>query len=95
MLNIRLSNRLDVLARQLAGNLLHLQPADPMASVSIIIPNRDTARWLSVHLAESTGIAANLDYQLPSEWIWNYIRILQPDLPEHLPSDREPMTWSL
>ncbi|MEX0994539.1 MAG: exodeoxyribonuclease V subunit gamma [Balneolaceae bacterium] len=97
MLYIRKSDKLNILANQIAGNLDQTEPADPMTPVTIIVPNRDTARWLSMELAERRGIAANLDYQLPSEWIWNSIRSLRhlKDLPEQLPSDLEPMTWTL
>lgn len=95
MLHIRQSNNLNILANQLTGTLDKTLPVDPLTAVTVLVPNRDTARWLSMEIAEQSGITANMDYRLPSEWVWDRIRSLEPNLPEVLPSDREPMRWSL
>lgn len=68
---------------------------DPLTAVEIIVPNRDTARWLSLFLAEKEGISANLNYKLPSEWLWSRIREGRPELPGLLPCDPDPMAWGI
>jgi len=73
----------------------YLQSVDPLTSLEIIVPNRDTARWLSLFLAENQGISANVSYKLPSEWLWSRIREIRPGLPELLPCDPGPMTWGI
>ncbi|MEX2574814.1 MAG: exodeoxyribonuclease V subunit gamma, partial [Balneolaceae bacterium] len=83
------------LAGALAEQLSDHQPADPLAAAEVIVPNRDTGRWLFLYLAESSGIAANIRFQLPSEWLWERKRELVPGLPDVLPSDPGPMTWSI
>ena len=89
------SHNLNILKNQIIDHLESEHHADPLYGQTIIVPNLDTARWLKLQIAEKTGIAANLKFILPSEWQWNQIRKLYPGLPHLLPSDPEPMRWSL
>src|SRR5690625_756408 len=70
-------------------------PEDPFQPVEVIVANRDTARSLKLVLAEQCGIAANIHFLLPSEWLWTRIRECWPEVEQQLPSDRGPMTWSI
>lgn len=83
------------LAKELSGLLADNKPDNPLKPVEIVVPNKDTARWLSLHLAELNGITANNLYRLPSEWLWKKIREKHKELPDVLPSDPGPMTWSI
>jgi exodeoxyribonuclease V gamma subunit len=83
------------LAEELSGLLNINKPANPFTPVEIIVPNRDMARWLSLVLAELEGISANISYKLPSEWLWQRIREKHEELPDILPSDSGPMSWSI
>ena len=87
------SHCLSNLAEKLAELLESHQPEDPLSQQVIIVPNLDTSRWLKNRLAHKQGISANSRFILPSEWQWNEIRTLYPDLPKKLPSDPEPMKW--
>lgn len=89
------STHLEDLAEALARHLRSDRPEDPLQPVGIIVPNRDHARWLTLRLAEHNGVAANLRFLLPSEWLWRLIRSMHPDLPDLLPSDPMPMTWNI
>lgn len=89
------SHNLKNLANQLTGLMEDHLPEDPLQHQQIIVPNLDTSRWLKMFLAEQSGIAANLEFILPSEWQWNQVRKLYPDLPKTLPSDHEPMKWGI
>ncbi len=60
-----------------------------------VVQNHGIGQWLSLYLAEQEGIAANLKFEFPSERIWSLIRLTDPEIPQILPSDRGPMTWSL
>ncbi|TVQ65217.1 MAG: hypothetical protein EA360_10340 [Balneolaceae bacterium] len=82
-------------ATALAGALDRFHPADPLKPQTIIVPNMDAARWIKLRLAEISGTAANLQTELPSGWQYSLIRKLYPDLPNLLPSDLLPLTWSL
>jgi exodeoxyribonuclease V gamma subunit len=89
------SPHLLVIARKLSELLEKNKPADPLKPVEIIVSNRDTAQWLSLFLADQYGISANINYRLPSEWLWLRIRDRHPELPNILPSDPGPVSWSL
>lgn len=95
MIHLIRSHNLNILSSALAENLVKTAPNDPFISQKIIVPNLDTARWFKLFAAEKNGIAANLECMLPAEWLWKQIRKIYPDLPELLPSDLQPMKWSL
>jgi exodeoxyribonuclease V gamma subunit len=88
-------NRLTLLADRLSKCLADHLPDDPLASQTVIVPNRDTAKWLQLQVSDRMGIAANLNFELPAEWHWKRIREIYPDLPKVLLSDPEPLKWSL
>ncbi|NBC05306.1 MAG: hypothetical protein GVY20_16605, partial [Bacteroidetes bacterium] len=88
-------NQLTVLAELLSDSLKSQMPVDPFQSQIIIVPNRDSAKWLQLQLSDKIGIAANYRFMMPAEWHWNQIREIYPDLPKVLPSDPEPMKWTL
>lgn len=95
MIHLTKSHNLNTLSGALAEKLRQTAPNDPFLSQKIIVPNLDTARWFKLFAAEVNGIAANLECLLPAEWLWRQIRKIYPDLPELLPSDLQPMKWSL
>jgi len=84
---------------KLADHLLDVfkqnPPSNPLAQEIFVVQNHGMARWLSLYLAEERGVAANLKFEFPAERIWALIRVLEPDVPETLPSDRGPMAWSI
>ncbi|WP_069131002.1 exodeoxyribonuclease V subunit gamma [Rhodohalobacter halophilus] len=88
-------NHLPNLAGHLSETLKSHTPSDPIQSQTILIPNRDTAKWLQLHLSVKQGIAANYRFLMPAEWHWKRIREVCPELPKVLPSDPEPMKWTL
>jgi exodeoxyribonuclease V gamma subunit len=89
------SPHLSKIAKKLSELLDENKPSDPLKPVEIIVPNRDTAKWISLYLAKENDISANVNYKLPSEWLWQRIRDRHPDLPDLLPSDPGPMSWSI
>jgi exodeoxyribonuclease V gamma subunit len=95
MIRIYKSNNLNRLSSSLSKNLDDYPMEDPFLSPVIVVPNLDTARWLKLRLAEERGFAGNIRFMLPAEWQWNQIRRLFPELPGKLPSDPEPMKWTL
>lgn len=95
MIHLIKSHNLNTLSGALAEKLAETAPGDPFVSQTVIVPNLDTARWFKLFAAEKNGIAANLKCMLPAEWLWRQIRKIYPKLPELLPSDLQPMKWSL
>lgn len=95
MITYFFGNQLSRLAGRLSVSLKENLPDDLLKPQTIIVPNRDTAKWLQLYLSGKMGIAANLDFLLPAEWHWKRIREIYPGLPKTLPSDPEPMKWTL
>lgn len=89
------SNRLEWLAERLAAHVG--KPADPasLRPETILIPQPTLRRWLQVELAKKLGIAANLEFLTPSEWVWRLLRAAQPDLPEDSPWETDALRWRL
>lgn len=72
------------------------QPAgNPLNPEQIIVQNNEIIRWLIRRLAENEGIAANLDFMFPADFFWKVVRMMNPNIPDQLPSDRGPMAWSI
>ncbi len=88
------SNRVELLQARLATHLAQ-PPADPFERETVIVPGMAMARWLNIRLAESLGIAANIQYPLPAAWIWEQAWRLLPDVPEQDPLSRERAAWRL
>ncbi|WP_445666082.1 exodeoxyribonuclease V subunit gamma [Fodinibius sp. AD559] len=87
----KLEKLADRLFRELDEDLL----SDPLAQEVFVVQNHGIGQWLSLRMAKKEGIAANLKFEFPSERIWSLIRLLDDDIPQTLPSDRGPMTWTL
>ncbi len=81
MLILHQSNRLEHLAQGLA-ELLALPTDAPLQPDWIVVQHPGMARWLSLQLAASLGIAANLEFPLPAVFIWQALRHLLGDVPE-------------
>jgi len=95
MIRIHRSHKLKFLADRLADDLKPHAPADPLVPLEVVVPNRDTARWLKLYLAEKNEILANIAFILPAEWQFQIIRKLYPKLPTVLPGDPGPLSWAI
>jgi exodeoxyribonuclease V gamma subunit len=62
---------------------------------TILVQSPGMAQWLKIQIAESLGIAANLDFPLPSSFIWQLYRQHVPELPEQSAFTKPNMTWKL
>ena len=94
-MHIYKSHNLELLADKLSQQLHKNRPDDPLTSIPVIVPNLDTSRWLKLKLAQKLGVIANIEFLLPAEWQYRQIRVIYPDLPKTLPSDPDPMRWSI
>jgi exodeoxyribonuclease V gamma subunit len=81
MLILHQSNRLEHLARRLA-ELLSQPTGNPLRADWVVVQHPGMARWLSLALAQSLGIAANLEFPLPAVFVWQAFRQLLGDVPE-------------
>ncbi len=83
------------LAESLHKELANYPAANPLAAEQFVVQNHGMTQWLSQQLAEKEGIAANLDFKFPAELFWQLVRVMNPDISEVLPSERDPMAWAV
>jgi len=95
MLKFYYGTELEKLADRLLKELDKNPPSNPLKEEIFVVQNHGIGQWLSLYMARKKGIAANLKFEFPSERLWSLIRLMNADIPEDLPSDRGPMTWSL
>lgn len=82
MLKLYQSNRMEYLA-DLLIEITRPPPADPFAAETVIVQHPEMGRWLSLQIAERTGVCANFRFPLPAGFIWDLFSRLIPGLPEH------------
>ena len=72
----------------------HRQP--PLVPETFLVQSNGMAQWLRLTLAEADGIAASVDFPLPSSFVWRaYRAVLGDDIPEQSPFDKTPLAWRL
>ena len=81
MLFIHTSNQLEQLKNQYASVV-----STPLNSVFstelVIVQNAGMARWLSMEMANISGISANTEFLFPAEFMWKLLRLVSTDIPE-------------
>jgi exodeoxyribonuclease V gamma subunit len=90
-------NKLETLVSVLE-HWLKNYPLAPLDNDVFLVYNNGVGQWLKQHLAknESLGIAAGLEIQLPSLFIWRIYRaVLGPQIPKEQPLARTPLLWRL
>lgn len=88
------SNDLDVL-KELLVHQMRQGDSDPFIAEQILVQSQGMAHWLKLQIAESLGIAANIEFPLPSSFVWKVYNSVKPDLPERSHFEKESMTWKL
>jgi exodeoxyribonuclease V gamma subunit len=85
----------------LAGSLIScLQEAagqgmSVFESEQILVQSPGMSQWLKIQIAEKLGIAANIDFPLPSSFIWQLYQQHIQELPNQSAFTKPNMTWKL
>ena len=95
MFSVYHSNHLDVLKSLLAALIRRAPLADPFASELILVQSPGMAQWLKQQLAVEFGIAARLEFPLPSSFVWRLFAQVLPQVPERNPYTKPAMLWRL
>ena len=74
MLLLYQSNRLEQLGQLFCGMSQSLPLSDPFAPETVIVQSRGMGRWITLDLARSNGVAANLDFVLPAAFAWRLMQ---------------------
>jgi len=95
MIHISSAEDAAVLARSLFSTIEKNFAGDIFSKPWLVVQNRDQANWLKLIATDLYGISANYEFVLPSELFWKLYRLFEPETPELLPLDREPMQWMI
>lgn len=93
MLYVHHSNRLETLAQSLAQQVM-TSTADPFEPRWVVVQNAGMGRWLSMQVAQLTGVAAHFNYLFPAELTWELLRRVLT-IAEHNPCSIEVLRWRL
>ena len=94
MLYLHHSNSLNQLTRILLQQLLS-HDSDVLGVEQILVQNPGMKRWLQQHISRVSGIAANLNFPLPSRFIWDVFLSQFDDLQDLSAYDGEVLRWQL
>ena len=93
-LHIFASNRMEILAEQLAQVIRSPLPS-PLAAEVIVVQSRGMERWISMQLADLNGISANCSFPFPNAFLENIFQKIKPDLPDTSLFDPAVVTFRL
>jgi len=79
MLHLHTSNQLEQLATQYA-RITNEPLSDVFAPECLVVQNAGMARYLSMHVADLSGISANVEALFPAEFMWKLLRIVSPNV---------------
>lgn len=94
MFNKYQSHSLTDLAEKLA-ELFTAKTANPMEPAWVVVQNNEVKEWLSLQVSRVNGIAGNIRFIFPSEFIWMIYRLKNSDVPKALPSDLNALHWTI
>lgn len=93
-LNVFFSNRLEVLAEELAQRI-RIPLSSPLTPEIIVVQSRGMERWVSMELAAQNGISANSRFPFPNAFLLDMFYRFIPDLPEPSPWDPDIMSFGI
>ena len=97
MLHVVQSNKMENLAESLISCLQQSagQGVSVFESEQILVQSPGMSQWLKIQIAENMGIAANIEFPLPSSFIWQLYQQHIDDLPKQSAFTKANMTWKL
>ncbi|MED5431106.1 MAG: exodeoxyribonuclease V subunit gamma, partial [Pseudomonadota bacterium] len=90
------SNRLETLT-ELVADWLRRQPLSPLETETFLVQSNGMAQWLKLQLAQSLGISAGYQFQMPARFLWNAYRAVlgEEQVPRTSPFDKSRLMWRL
>ncbi|WP_339767319.1 exodeoxyribonuclease V subunit gamma [uncultured Paraglaciecola sp.] len=97
MLHLVQSNKMESLAAYLIGWLGESKSTltNVFSPDVVLVQSPGMAQWLKIEIGQALGIAANIDFPLPSSYIWQLYKGHVNDLPEQSAFTKDNMTWKL
>ncbi len=94
-LTVLSSNRVETLQSRLVQELEAAPPPSPFVPEIIVVPTFAMARWLNLRTAQQQGIAANINYHQPGEWVWSLASSILGDSNARDPYTGSALGWRL
>ncbi|WIX34063.1 exodeoxyribonuclease V subunit gamma [Salinicola sp. JS01] len=98
MFSVLHANHLEDL-RDLSLAVMQRQRLPPLTPETFLVQSNGMAQWLRLSLAEADGVAASVDFPLPSSFVWRaYRAVLEREgapIPQHSPFDKRPLAWRI
>jgi exodeoxyribonuclease V gamma subunit len=85
-----ISQLVDVVAEVIARPRAHL-----LAAEQIVVDDTRTGGWLNQALSDRLGVAANIEYRLPGQFLWSVVGRVLPELPERVGATPEILRWMI
>ncbi len=92
MFNLYQSNKVETLFAQLVRLLLS-EDVSPLQTQTIVVENPGLAHWLKMQLANTLGLAANIEFPMPSRFFWQIQRSVMPELAQESVYQKDSLTW--
>ena len=65
----------------------------PLQQEMVVVENPGLAHWVKMQLAQALGIAANIEFPMPSRFFWQIQRLVMPDLAGDSIFAKDSLTW--
>lgn len=76
--------------------LLKVSPLQsPFDKEVVLVQSPGMSQWLKIGLSESLGVAAQVDFPLPSSFIWQLYQQLLPNVPKESAFNKPNLAWKL
>lgn len=86
------SNRVERLFAELTRVLVQSE-SGPLQQEMVVVENPGLAHWVKMQLAQALGIAANIEFPMPSRFFWQIQRLVMPDLAGDSIFAKDSLTW--
>ena len=94
MLHLHHSNKLENLMHSLL-DVMETQQGSVLKPTQILVQNPGMKRWLQQQISSAQGIAANLEFPLPSRFIWDIFQTQFSDIEIQSNYDSEVLRWRI
>ena len=95
MLRIIQSNRMEALQTQFNA-VLALAPLDSLFKKEVVlVQSPGMSQWLKIGICETVGVSAQIDFPLPSSFIWRLYQSLLSDIPNESAFNKPNLAWKI
>ena len=95
MLHCFYANDLRLLKQALVRTLKDKSLSEPFQAEQIVVPGTGVSQWLKLALADDMGVSANIDYPMPSNFLWRCFHYFLAEVPVESDFNKDVMVWHL